>query len=108
MAKSPINQSHHADGEVVLFEELLPVDLAFEEGVQTENRGTTISGEYGRTGFTEGLECHRFSAKKCRSMLLLLVIALYLPRFAGRLLARQLKRCGTVPVYVENRDLTVR
>jgi hypothetical protein len=41
-------------------------------------------------------------------MLLLMVVVLYVPRFAGRVFARQLNRGGAVPFNVDHRDQAVR
>ena len=44
MPESPIHQREHAVGEVVFFEEVGAIDLAFEEGIEVQDCRTAVSG----------------------------------------------------------------
>ena len=58
MPKGPVNQSHHAVGEIVLVEELAAVDLALEEAVQVQHGRAAIGNEDRVTRRAMGFECH--------------------------------------------------
>ena len=54
----PVHQGGHAVCEVVFLEELGPMDLVLQEGVEAEDRSATVGRENRFAGDTEGFEGH--------------------------------------------------
>ena len=58
MAKSSVYQGPHAVGKVIFLEEVAPIDLAIQKGVEAEDRGSPIRHKNGPTRCAQLLDAH--------------------------------------------------